>query len=118
MKMSTMSTTATTSSVSCVKAAYADIKPAGGDTATPLNLSKRLRAIEQYAAIDGKQILDCGCGAGEYVQAFRNRGAEAWGIEFSKEKVASSRADLGGRLAVGDLAALAVRDSTIDIALL
>jgi ubiquinone/menaquinone biosynthesis C-methylase UbiE len=108
----------TMSSVSGVKAAYADIKPAGGDTATPLNLSKRLRAIEQYSAIDGKQILDCGCGAGEYVQAFRSLGAEAWGIEFSKEKVASSRADLGGRLAVGDLAAIAVRDSTIDVALL
>jgi len=106
------------SSVSRARAAYADIKPAGGDTATPLNLSKRLRAIEQYAAIDGKQILDCGCGAGEYVQAFLDRGAEAWGIEFSKEKVASSRVDLGGRLAVGDLAALAVRDNTIDVALL
>jgi len=64
-KMSTMATASITSSVSRVNAAYADIKPAGGDTATPLNLSKRLRAIEQYVAIDGKQILDCGCGAGE-----------------------------------------------------
>jgi hypothetical protein len=44
---------------------YVGIQPAGGDTATPRNLQKRLRIIERHVAIRGSRVLDCGCGAGE-----------------------------------------------------
>jgi ubiquinone/menaquinone biosynthesis C-methylase UbiE len=99
-------------------AAYRPIAPAGGDTATPLNLAKRLRVIERYAALRGKRVLDCGCGAGEYVSSMRAQGATSWGIEFSKEKVATSHESVSGRLSVGDLQSIAIRSDSIDVALL
>jgi ubiquinone/menaquinone biosynthesis C-methylase UbiE len=100
------------------EAAYGPIAPAGGDTATPLNLAKRLRVVERYAAVHGKRVVDCGCGAGEYVAALQSKGASAWGIEFSQAKVASSKSNVPGRLSVGDLQQIALRSDTVDIALL
>jgi len=78
------------------------IEPAGGDTATPLNLRKRLALIERFAAPLGKRrVLDCGCGAGEYVRALRACGADAFGIEFDEGKLATAAVrddDLAARL--------------------
>jgi SAM-dependent methyltransferase len=97
---------------------YGTIRPAGGDTATPLNLAKRLRTVERYATLPGRRILDCGCGAGDYVLALRDRGARAWGVEFSQDKLAASHAGVIGRVTAGDLGAIAVQDCAIDVALL
>jgi ubiquinone/menaquinone biosynthesis C-methylase UbiE len=105
-------------SESGIAEAYAQIRPAGGDTATSLNLEKRLRVITRHAPLDQGQVLDCGCGAGEYVRALRRRGAGVWGIEFSLEKLKTSRRDVAGRLTQGDLGSMAIRDSTIDTVLL
>lgn len=67
------------------------IRPAGGDTATPLNLQKRIRAIEQQVGpVTGRRLLDCGCGSGDYVRALTDLGADAWGIEHSEDKVAAA----------------------------
>src|SRR5918995_3327880 len=99
--------------------AYPNIVPAGGDTATPLNLAKRLAIIERYAdGVRGKRILDCGCGAGDYVLALTERHADAWGIEFSREKLTTAPAAIASRLSVGDLHNVALRPSTVDVALL
>lgn len=69
------------------------IRISGGDTATPLNLEKRFRLIQGRVDLKGKKVLDLGCGAGEYVAFFRTRlGAEAWGIEFQKDKVLAAKA--------------------------
>lgn len=97
---------------------YPAIAPSGGDTAKPLNLAKRIGVIEQYARIRGRRVLDCGCGAGDYVMALRRLGAEAWGLEYSKEKLAATPQALTGRLSVGDLHDIAFRDSSVDVALL
>jgi ubiquinone/menaquinone biosynthesis C-methylase UbiE len=100
-------------------ARYGSISPAGSDTATPLNLAKRLRLIERYAVVRGRRVLDCGCGAGDYVRAFLHLGADAWGIEFSQQKLLStSRAGLAWRLSAGDLHDLAFADATMDVALM
>ena len=65
-----------------------EIQAAGGDTATPLNLQKRLDWICAVAgSVHGKSVIDCGCGAGEYVRALSNLGADAWGIEYSAKKI-------------------------------
>ena len=65
-----------------------EIQAACGDTATPLNLQKRLDWISAVAGpLRGKSVIDCGCGAGEYVRALTNLGADAWGIEYSAEKI-------------------------------
>ena len=99
-------------------AAYPHIAPAGGDTATPLNLAKRLGIIERYAGVRGRRILDCGCGAGDYVYALRQLGADAWGIEYSREKLARAPASVSGRVSVGDLHHIALRNGSVDLALL
>jgi ubiquinone/menaquinone biosynthesis C-methylase UbiE len=97
---------------------YTGILPAGGDTATPRNLQKRLRVIKRYSAIAGRRVLDCGCGSGDYVLALATMGADAWGIEFSAEKVRSARPDVAGRVSVGDLANIAMPAASVDVALL
>ena len=98
------------------------IEPAGGDTATPLNLRKRLAWIERFASpLAKRRVLDCGCGAGEYVRALLARGADAYGVEFDETKLAAGAAraaELAGRLSVGDLEALAFPDQSFDLALL
>jgi SAM-dependent methyltransferase len=98
------------------------IEPAGGDTGTPLNLRKRLAWIERFAApLAKRRVLDCGCGAGEYVRALLARGADVWGVEFDEAKLATGAArdpGLAPRLSVGDLEALAFPDRSFDLALL
>ncbi len=98
------------------------IEPAGGDTATPRNLRKRLAWIERHAGPLAKQrVLDCGCGAGEYVRALVERGADAFGVEIDPRKLAGgcvpAEAALAARLSTGDLEALAFPDASFDVAL-
>jgi predicted RNA methylase len=54
-----------------------EIKVGGSDTATPLNIAKRIRFVERAVALRGLKVLDAGCGAGEYVVALRAAGANA-----------------------------------------
>jgi ubiquinone/menaquinone biosynthesis C-methylase UbiE len=99
---------------------FPEIVPAGGDTATPLNLRKRLSFIMRHGAPAGSRLLDCGCGAGEYVVALRRRGLEAFGLEFQQEKVARART-LGIAptwILQGDLERLPYADRSFDSALL
>ncbi len=99
-----------------------EIQAAGGDTGTPLNLQKRLDWIRAVAGpLDGKSVIDCGCGAGEYVRALTALGADAWGIEYSPQKIgeAHSRGALPDeRVAVGDIESMQFADARFDIALL
>jgi SAM-dependent methyltransferase len=95
-----------------------EIEVAGGDTATPLNLAKRLHVIERIAGpLDGLRAIDCGCGGGEYVRALRDAGAIAFGVEYQRAKLRScgggSRA-LG--LAAADIQALPFPDGAFDLA--
>jgi SAM-dependent methyltransferase len=98
-----------------------EIQVAGGDTATPLNLQKRIdRICAAAGTVHGKRAIDCGCGAGEYVRALTALGADAWGIEYSAEKVGEA-VRLGGlpegRVAVGDIENIDFPDDHFDIAL-
>ena len=100
---------------------HLEIKIAGGDTATPVSLAKRINLIAQVCDLTKVKLLDCGCGAGEYVFALRDRyGADAWGVEFLEEKVA--KAKINGRHAAyvkrGDLQKLDEPDSGFDVVLL
>jgi len=63
------------------------VVPAGGDTATPLNLNKRLRFLARHGVSPGCRVLDAGCGRGDYVLALRHQGVQAYGLEYLAEKV-------------------------------
>lgn len=67
---------------------YGSIAIAGRDTATPLNLEKRLQAVVSFLGPGHARLLDCGCGAGEYVLALTERfQIDAFGVEYSPDKV-------------------------------
>ena len=97
------------------------IAPAGGDTAAPRNLARRLRWIERCAgALAGRRVLDAGCGAGGYVRALSAQGASAHGVEIDAEKLAKARAsaDVRARLVRGDLERAPFATACFDLVLL
>jgi ubiquinone/menaquinone biosynthesis C-methylase UbiE len=95
------------------------IRPAGTDTATPLNIAKRLRLIEKIAGpLEGKRIIDCGCGAGEYVRALSRLGGHAYGFEYQTEKLlANDSGSADDRLAGGDIQNIPFPDASFDLAI-
>jgi SAM-dependent methyltransferase len=100
---------------------YTNIPIAGGDTATPLSLKKRLRFIQKYFPAQKIRFLDCGCGAGEYVRPLRyDLGIDAVGIEYLADKVAVAQQDpaLKDFVQQGDIESLPFESSSFDMALL
>jgi SAM-dependent methyltransferase len=97
-----------------------EIEIAGGDTATPLNMAKRVRLIAAHADLRQARVLDAGCGAGEYVFALGELGAEVLGIEYLAEKVEQfERSHPGdGRVRRGDIARIDTSDCSFDVVLM
>jgi SAM-dependent methyltransferase len=102
------------------RAAPHAIAPAGGDTAAPRNLARRLRWIERSAgALDGRRVLDAGCGGGGYLRALAARGADAHGVEIDGRKCAAcASADVRRRLVQGDLERAPFATACFDLVLL
>ena len=99
---------------------YKDIKVAGGDTARPLTMSKRLGLIGRHV-VSARRFLDCGCGPGAYVLALKEQfGLDAHGIELREDKVkiAQARPGLEDRVAKGDLMAIDFPDNAWDYCML
>ncbi len=93
-----------------------EIRPAGGDTATPLNLAKRLHRVQRFAGpLRGKRVIDCGCGGGEYVRALGAAGARAFGIEYQKSKLAGGARRAA--VAAADIQAMPFPDAAFDVAI-
>lgn len=97
------------------------IAPAGGDTAMPLNLARRVAWIERCAGpLCGLRVLDAGCGAGAFALALAARGARVRGIEIDGDKLAKSRVDAELRdvLVQGDLERMPFAPASFDLVLL
>jgi ubiquinone/menaquinone biosynthesis C-methylase UbiE len=99
---------------------YGEIRIGGGDTAQPLSIAARLRLIERFVALPGRRVIDCGCGSGGYVLEFLQRGADAFGVEHSADKVEQyrRRAESPARVMRGNLEALEFPSNHFDLALL
>jgi ubiquinone/menaquinone biosynthesis C-methylase UbiE len=98
----------------------AQIAVGGGDTATPLNLQKRLRLVHAATEpLDGKRLLDCGCGAGDYVRAFAAMGADAAvGVEYQATKLWDGLEAAGpAAVAAADLEHMPFADRVFDVAI-
>jgi ubiquinone/menaquinone biosynthesis C-methylase UbiE len=100
---------------------YLNIQPSGRDTGAPRNLQKRLKLVQRHLTIAGTRAIDCGCGTGQYVLAMIALGGDAYGIEYSEEKVTQFKRqhpDLEERVTVGNLEEMAFDDSSFGVALL
>jgi len=100
---------------------YDNIRPSGRDTGTSLNLHKRLAHIQNYIDVQGKKIVDCGCGTGQYVQAFHHRGADVFGIEYESTKVAQFKREhleIAERVNTGNIEAMEFEAASFDVAML
>jgi ubiquinone/menaquinone biosynthesis C-methylase UbiE len=73
------------------------------------------RAVE----LQGRDVVDIGCGDGAFVRALAKAGANATGIEVSEAAVERARAkDPANRYLLGGAEALPLEDQSVDIALL
>lgn len=55
---------------------------------------RRLAMIERYAPLEGRRILDAGCGLGMYVRAFRQFSQEVYGIDLDADRIAQASREL------------------------
>jgi SAM-dependent methyltransferase len=55
---------------------------------------RRLELIRCYAPLEGRTILDVGCGLGAYVRAFRRFSPEVHGVDLDMEKVVEAGREL------------------------
>ena len=89
--------------------------------ATPPHRSTWQSASASFSAtlqVRGRRVLDCGCGAGDYVLALAAARRRRVGHRISREKLANAPAPVVGRVSVGDLHHIALRDGSVDVALL
>jgi SAM-dependent methyltransferase len=78
---------------------------------------RRLDLIRQYVSLEGRRILDIGCGIGTYVRKFRDFSPHVYGIDVDEEKVRRAAQTLP-HITVGGAEALPFRDETFDVILL
>lgn len=55
---------------------------------------RRLELIARHAPLEGRTILDAGCGVGTYVRAFRRFSPHVHGIDLDAERVVEAARDL------------------------
>lgn len=78
---------------------------------------RRLRLIRQHVPLDGRRILDVGCGLGMYVRQLRRFSDEVYGVDVDPDKIAAASATLPN-LQVAPAEALPFPDGYFDVVLL
>ena len=80
-------------------------------------LTTDLRVLERLVALDGRDVLDVGCGGGVLVRELASRGARAVGLEISEHQLGQARATGIGHFVVGRAEALPLPDGSLDAVL-
>ncbi len=78
---------------------------------------RRLNQIRRYVPLEGRRILDIGCGLGMYVEQFRRFSDEVYGVDVDPDKVAQASERLPN-ISVAPGEHLPFRDGDFDVILL
>jgi SAM-dependent methyltransferase len=78
-------------------------------------LTTDLQVLERLVALDGKDVLDVGCGGGALVRELVARGARAVGLEISERQLGAARSSGIGRFVVGGAQELPLDDDSLDV---
>jgi len=78
---------------------------------------RRLALIRRYAPLEGKRVLDVGCGLGTYVKKMRDSSQEVYGVDVDPEKVAEASRTLPN-IQLAPAEKLPFPDGFFDVALL
>ena len=74
--------------------------------------------INRHAPLDGRRVLDLGCGVGEYVRAFEQVGASAFGCDIEHSRLAEGRARGAQGLVAAAGEALPFASGSLDLVVL
>jgi SAM-dependent methyltransferase len=77
---------------------------------------RRLDLIRRFVEVEGRSILDVGCGLGMYVRAFRRFSQDVHGVDIDGEKVAEASRELPN-IRVAPAEKLPYPDATFDVVL-
>ena len=77
---------------------------------------RRLDLIRRYATLEGRRILDVGCGLGTYVQAFRRFSQDVYGIDIDADKLVEGSRELPN-LSVASAEGLPFPEDSFDVVL-
>jgi SAM-dependent methyltransferase len=77
---------------------------------------RRLDLIRRYVYLEGRTILDVGCGLGMYVREFRRFSPDVHGVDIDQEKVAEAGQNLPN-IRVAPAEELPYPDGTFDVVL-
>jgi SAM-dependent methyltransferase len=80
-------------------------------------LTTDLQVLERLVELDGKDVLDVGCGGGALVRALVDRGARAVGLEISEQQLGPARTQGAGEFIVGRAEALPLAENSLDAVL-
>jgi ubiquinone/menaquinone biosynthesis C-methylase UbiE len=76
-----------------------------------------LGMLERAVPLDGRDVVDIGCGAGGLARALAARGARVTGVETSETQLAGARSGADGvRYLIGRAESLPLPDATVDVA--
>jgi SAM-dependent methyltransferase len=78
---------------------------------------RRLALIRRYAPLEGRRILDVGCGLGTYVKKMRDFSEEVYGVDVDPEKVAEASQTLPN-IQIAPAEKLPFADGFFDVVLL
>jgi SAM-dependent methyltransferase len=80
-------------------------------------LTTDLEVLHVLVPLEGRDVLDVGCGGGALVRELVDRGARAVGLEISEEQLGQAQTRGIGRFVVGRAEDLPLEDSSLDAVL-
>lgn len=78
---------------------------------------RRMELIRQHVPLEGKRILDVGCGMGMYVEKFRRYSSDVYGVDIDPDKVQAASQKLPN-ISLAPAEDLPFKDRSFDVLLL